>query len=507
MADRWQTLTVESAGGILEKVSVLSQAKNAPGSLLQGQNFEKARGKGYRRINGHQKYSSTALSGTGKVLGVFSFNGSVIGCRGANIEIGSGTTWTSISTTRVGADRYRGHRYYWVRPSIVLVDSVGYPIKYDSTGTATELTSGPLGATSVWSFKRHMFFTTGQKVVISAPNDETNFNGVDGAAEINCGHEVYALRPFRDAMYIFGPTKIFKITGSSTTDWALETISQNLGCIAPDSIQEIGGDIIFLSQDGIRTIAGTTNIGDVDLSNKSITIEDRVNEVIQTSSYSDISSVVIPDKSQYRLFWSNSAEAAADAKGLLGSQSLSGVQINEISVDWEWFDLKGFQVACADWEYTNTSRIVVHGSYDGYVHQQEIGVSFAGTAITSILQFAWWMMDDPEIRKVLQKLSIYIRREGNPTITLGTKLDFEATNIPQPSNITLTSSLDTVSVYGVGVYGTADYESGTLRDETAEAPVVGSCFFVSFTLTTSGLTDSPYTVDGLSLEFGIGGRA
>lgn len=504
--DRWKTLTVESMGGILEEVSVLTQAKVAPGSLLQGQNFEKARGKGYRRINGHQKYSTTALSGSGKVLGVFSFNGSVIGCRGANIEIGSGTTWTSISSTRVGADKYRGHRYYWVRPSIILVDSVGYPLKYDSLGTATELTSGPLAATSVWSFKRHMFFTTGQKVVISAPNDETNFNGVDGAVEINCGHEVYALRPFRDAIYVFGPTKIFKITGSSSTDFALETISQNLGCIAPDSIQEVGGDIIFLSQDGIRTVAGTSNIGDVDLSNKSLTIRGRVSSLIDASSYSDISSVVIPDKSQYRLFWSSSSQAAADARGLLGSQTSSPVSINEISVDWEWFDTKGMQVACSDWEYTNTARVVIHGDYSGYVQQQEIGVTFDGTAISSVLQYAWWMMEDPEIRKVLQKLSIYIRREGNPTITLGTKLDFEATNIPQPGNITLTSNLGAVSVYGVGVYGTADYESGTFSDETAESPLVGSCYFVSFTLTTSGATDSPYTIDGLTLEYGEGGR-
>lgn len=504
--DRWNTLVVESQGGILEAVSVLTQAKVAPGSLLQGQNFEKARGKGYRRINGHQKYSTTALSGSGKVLGVFSFNGQVIGCRGANIEIGSGGAWTSISSTRTGASKYRGHRYYWVRPTIVLVDSANYPITYDSLGTATTLSAGPLGATSVWSFKRHMFFTLGQEVIFSAPGDEADYNGASGAGSINCGHEVYALRPFRDSLFVFGPTKIFKITGNDSTDFVLETVSQNLGCIAPDSIQEVGGDLIFLSQDGLRTIAGTSNIGDVDLSNKSQPIKSRVSDVISASSYSDISSVMIPDKSQYRLFYSSDGATTSEAKGILGCQTAAAVQINEISTDWEWFDLKGIQCSCADWEYNNTSRVVLHGSYDGYVHQQEVGATFDGTAITSILQYAWWMAEDPEIRKVLQKLSVYIRREGNPTITLGTKLDFEATNIPQPANITLSDYLETVSVYGQAVYGTGIYSSGVLSDQTAEVAVNGSCFFVSFTLTSSGTTDAPYTVDGLSLEFGLGGR-
>ena len=45
----------------------------------------------------------------------------------------------------------------------------------------------------------------------------------------------------------------------------VQTVTDNLGCLATDSVIEIGGDLLFLSQDGLRPISGTDKIGDVNL--------------------------------------------------------------------------------------------------------------------------------------------------------------------------------------------------------------------------------------------------
>ena len=46
----------------------------------------------------------------------------------------------------------------------------------------------------------------------------------------------------------------------------LALLTKNIGCVSGNSIQEIGGDLIFLAPDGLRTVAGTARIDDVELS-------------------------------------------------------------------------------------------------------------------------------------------------------------------------------------------------------------------------------------------------
>ena len=65
-------------------------------------------------------------------------------------------------------------------------------------------------------------------------------------------------------LIIFCTNSIYKlqnINNSSTI--TVVPITKNVGCMDGASIQEIAGDLVFLSPDGLRTIAGTTRIGDV----------------------------------------------------------------------------------------------------------------------------------------------------------------------------------------------------------------------------------------------------
>jgi hypothetical protein len=507
LASNLRTFQVEPAGGLIENLPPLIQGTTLPGSLLVGQNCEPALGKGYARINGHTKYSTTALTGSGSVLGAFPFANGVIGCRGTNIEFGTGGTWTSLSTTRTAAKKYRAHRYNWTSEKIILVDSSGYPARYDGT-TLDELDSvtDTFGATSVTTFKRHMVFTNNQMLVISAPGDETDYSGTNGAAIINIGREIYALKEWRGSLYLFGPNHICKLTGNNSTDWAVEPVTEKLGCIAPDSIQEIGGDILYLAADGLRSIAGTQRIGDVGMDLLTEAIDSSITDVIKNRNSKVISSLVIPSKNQYRLFYSASGETAANSKGILGGFRLDPTfdhqgQAQAIN-SWEWFTLKGMNVACCDWFINDGAEVIIHGDHSGIVHKQEVGFGFDGANVAATLQFPYWSYDDPEIRKTLHKIRMVMFTEGNTSVTLLNDLEFGDTTTLNPTDIDVSASMATGSVYGTAVYGTGTYSTDVL--ENLNFNLIGSAKNHALTLSSDDIL-APWILKTMFVQYATRG--
>ena len=73
----------------------------------------------------------------------------------------------------------------------------------------------------------------------------------------------------------------------------LSEVANNTGCIATDSVIEIGGDILFLAADGIRPIQGTARIGDVELQTVSKPIQQILREVPNNFDLSLLNAVVI----------------------------------------------------------------------------------------------------------------------------------------------------------------------------------------------------------------------
>lgn len=510
MPSQWETFKVEAQGGLLEASSLLTQGEVAPGSLIQGQNYEASTGRGYRRIKGHEKYSSTALSGSGPVLGVFVLGNSVIGCRDNNIEIGTGGAWTSITTGRTGAGKYRGVHFNWVQESLGIVDSVNYPAVYLLDGTYTELTNAPQGAVDIAEFKGHMFVCKDSLVYYSAPLDYTNWS-TGGAGSINLGSaSIVGLQVFRDDLFIFGENSIYKLTGSSDSDFSIQPVTLRLGCIAADTIQEVAGNLYYLSQDGVRTIAATERIGDVEIGNKTRQVEGRVLDIVDKAySNYDISSVVIPSKSQYRIFTGLVSELTSAATGLLGIVNRSAVlRTVDFESEWEWFDIVGINPSCANWGHTDTEELILHGDYSGYVHKQESSNAFDGSNISTILQFPYWSYGMPEIRKQVFRLNLFIRANGTTALALDNMLDYGDSDRIQPDQVDLTtlitSSLN-LSLYGVAQYGVDRYNASSPVDGVPETALIGSCFNHSLKLTETS-SNPPHTVDGFATEFRRRGR-
>lgn len=374
------------------------------------------------------------------------------------------------------------------------VDGYNYPFSFDGT-TFTELNSiaDLEGAEFVAFHKNQLFFAVGSNLIFTAPYSDSDFTTVNGSGIISIGAKITGLIVFRDILVIFTERTINQLIGNTISDFTLQPITRNVGCVSPDTIQEIGGDVIFLGSDGLRLLGLTDRTGDFNLGLVSKPIQTEMTDLI--SSCSSFSSIVVKQKSQYRIFGFNESVTAASSKGILGTQ----MAIDNTS-NIAWAELSGIRAYVADSYYDNKVETILFANTDGYTYQMESGNSFDGAAIPASFATPYVFMDDPRIRKTMYKLFLYTDPQGSISVDANLKFDFDTMGSVQPAAIGLSNTTSSVGFYGTSVakYGTTTY--GTRLKKLFETQLIGSGFFVSLQFTTES-TNPPFSLDAATLEY------
>ena len=180
-------------------------------------------------------------------------------------------SWTEKDTGRTSAGKYNFERFNFDgNDKLIVVDGANDPTVFNSSIAATDVTESTVeGAKFVTAFREHMFYAgmsgTPQTLVFSQPFDEDAFSSGSGAGSVKVDDTIVGLKVFRENLFIFCANRIFKLTGSSLSDFAVAPVTRDIGCVNGDTIQEFAGDLIFLGPDGLRTVAGTARIGDVEI--------------------------------------------------------------------------------------------------------------------------------------------------------------------------------------------------------------------------------------------------
>jgi hypothetical protein len=293
------------------------------------------------------------------------------------------------------------------------------------------------------------------------------------------------LFPFRDSLFIFCEERIFKLFGNTIADFQLQPVTREIGCLNGRTIQEFGGDIIFLGPDGLRTVAGTANIGDVELGTISRQIQERFAGV---SDVDEFASVVIPDKTQYRLFFSNSNTVRSKTTGVICVRKDNS---------FEFADILGIRPSSTDFITVSGESIIVHGEFDGFVYRQEQGNDFDGNNVTGKYRSPDLTMGDAGIRKSFQRVIINYAPEAAVNADLCVRYDYEAPNVARPAAYPYDKTTS-VDIYGSSLYGTATY--GGQSNPLVRQPIEGSGFAVALRVNDRG-TSAPYSLKGFQLEF------
>ena len=431
---------------------------------------------------------STTISATGSAsssstsLSVTSAAGIAEGMYIGGTNIGSGAKVSSVSGTTITM-------------SVATTGTIS-----SASVTFAGLGTAPTNPSMIAAFKNHMFYAgmsaEPNTIIFSAIGDENDFTSGNGAGSLNVDSTIVAIKSFRESLMIFCEDRIYKLTGNALADFAIEPVSRNVGCSDAFSVQEIGGDILFLAPDGLRTVAGTARIGDVELGTVSKQIQDRINDI----GFDNVSSVVIRGKSQYRLFYPTTGGLETSAKGLIGVLKSNP----QGQLGWEYSDIRGLKPSCCVSGFVSGVETIIHGGYDGYVYKQESGNTFAGTAMTALYRSPDLTMGDAGIRKTMQRINVNYDPEGAVNVSLFVKYDFEDAGTPQPAAYTLTTA-DTAAVYGNSgsLYGSAVY--GAEGMPIVRQSVEGSGFTVVIRLTDTS-SNPPITLKGFELEFTPGAR-
>jgi len=501
--------TASCGGGLVLNKDIFTMH---PGEALQLQNFEPSIEGGYRKLNGTTKYNSTIVpqvsASTERIQLCAIFNDIIVTARGGTVRTGTTSgDWTSRATSKGTTYTYDFDKYNFNGTDKIIIatgESAAFTLDTSYSEDIINATGGGTAPTNpkfVKSFANHMFYggmsNATSTLQFSGPYTEDDFD--TGGGSIIMGDVITGMKVFRDELFVFCESSIYKISGTSSSNFAKAEVAKGIGTLAHHSIQELGGDLIFLAADGLRTIAGTARIGDVELGTVSKQVQDRINDI----GYDNVTALVIGNKSQYRLFYPTTAGAEDTAKGLI---AVIKSNPNTQAMGFEYADLKGLKVSCCDSDLISNTETTVSGGYDGYIYKQDDGNVFTRASTTGTIEATFrspdMTMGDPGIRKNMQRINVNWKPEGTVSASMFVRYNYDDSDTPQPSAFSLETS-GTGAIFGTGKYGTAVYGLGDLPI-TREA-VEGSGFAVALKVTDTS-QNNPFTLKGFELEFTPGGR-
>ena len=387
----------------------------------------------------------------------------------------TGTTWTFMAKSASTNGGKARHTEFNLDgdDKVIFVDGTSYPAIYNTSGnTTTFLTSSNSsdisGAEHVAMFKKHAWYAKGNNLYFSAPSNVSNFGTGSGA--INVGQNVTGLTVFRDQLIVFTTDTIQKITGNTILDWSLSPITNKTGCINGDTIQEVGGDVIYLAPDGIRLLSATDRIGDFALDVASDSIHKDADSFLGTSN--EFSSMIIRSKSQYRIFAYVSSERNSVAKGLIATKFIA-----QGSEGINWASTKGIKAYLADSRYAGDQETSMFVNDDGYVYKMETGSNFDGTNIEAIYESPFMPIEDPQLRKTFYKMTLYVTPTGATAVDLNMRYDFNSDNVIQPPTQSIAST--GTSIFSYGASDAIYYAKNITYAVTVSNPGSGNKYYIS----------------------------
>ena len=556
--DRSENYKVICQGGLNSNENHLKLSDESDGSATQLINFEPSLYGGYRRMNGFTEFDSNfpnvgdhttnANTATGKVLGLvyyknegidnpyliaarkdngantysFWYHTPLIGWRKFNHSSYTALTWNTTNGSYT-VDQVRSVQFDLGNgPMICFVDGINpatifdgtswYQLKVNQGGSPAAGTAASPGGDQIVDapsvveiFENHLFLAgdrTAQSVIChSAGKDIFNFNDSAGGGQVFGGFKVVNIKPFRDNLFVFGENAIRKISVQNS-NFTAENVTSNVGCVARDSVVEIGGDLMFLAPDGFRPVSGTSRIGDIELETISKPIQGLIIDAIQNEDLSTLTAVVVRSKSQVRFFYGDSTRSVGGSVGLVGGLVQAGT-----SISWEFGQIQGIRASCCTSEYVNLEEFVLHGDHNGKVYRQDVGNTFDGSNILAIYSTPYLELTDTVDRKTIRGVDTFIKAEGPLEMGILVNYDWGDIGAAIPTSYSGLEGGGTPTNYNdAGLnYGASNRVYGSTSSPVISTPIEGSCKALRLTYVSTG-NHNPFTVQGIVIKFSNSGR-
>ena len=292
--------------------------------------------------------------------------------------------------------------------------------------------------------------------------------------------EVRALAAHNNTLVIFGKHSILVYGGAtSPASMALVDTVSGVGCICRNSIQNIGTDILFMSNSGLRSLGRTIQEKSLPISDLSLNVKTEIIEVIQNRSL-PTASAYSPEQSFYLIcFPDQSTIYCFDLKGKLENGSYRVTR-------WTSVPHRSFMRHTDGTLYIGTTDGV--GTYSGYLDN------------TSVYQFRYFSpaltFGDSSKTKFLKKIRPTLIGANEETIFVKWAYDFK-TNY---KNYEINVGNQVPAYYGVSEYTVGTFTGGTLTTKpTVNASGSGSVVTIGLEANIDGAQLSIQEINVLAL--------
>jgi hypothetical protein len=259
--------------------------------------------------------------------------------------------------------------------------------------------------------------------------------------------KVVAIAAHNGLLVVFGEHNIITYSGAeSPATMAIQDTIPNVGCVGRKTVQNIGTDLLFLSDDGLRSLGRSIQEKSLPMSDLSRNVKQEIIAYIATTT-EPITSVYSPENYFYLLSFSDvNLSFCFDLRGVLENNSYRVTR-------WPSLNFKCYHRDRNGDLYIGT--IAGIGKYFGYFDNNE---TYRFRYTSPGLTFG-----DPSKIKMLKKVRPTIIGGNNANIILKWAYDFKtATN----SRVFTVSDL-IPGFYGESEYNVAQYSEGELVNRKA----------------------------------------
>lgn len=307
---------------------------------------------------------------------------------------------------------------------------------------------------------------------------------IDISSVVGNNDKIVGLASHNGFLVIFCQNNIVLYSNAQTpTSITLSDVINGVGCIARDSIQNTGTDLIFLSSSGVRSLARTIQEKSTPMRELSINVRDQLSNEIQNEVLSNIKSVYFERDAFYLLSLpSTNVIYCFDTRVILDN---GGSRVTH----WVSPNIKSF--------YATSDRNLLLGvkngiaNYFGYLD----GVNtYSMTYYSPNSDFGV-----PSTLKLLKKAKLTIICNEVQNFVLKYAFDYTTNYVPRTFE---NSNAVTSSEYNTSEYGLGEY-SGGLNILTVSLNIGGSGKVVKFGIETT-INSSPVSIQKADLNFKLG---
>jgi len=455
---------------------------------------------------GYVNQTTSAISGTPAILSLHEYvksNGTTSLIAGTVADIfestDNGASWASVEGSLAVSG---GHWQFVNYNDKVIGAQAGHPLSVKTSGNFAAIVAAsgvvPVQPTAVLAAFGRIWTVSadGKTLKWCALLDETKWSTGDGGGSQDLNYlwtkgtdTGVALAAFGSTLVVFGRRHIFLLTDGSGSDRGLDPTTmyvgdtiEGIGCAARDSVQPLGeGDIIFLSQNGIRSMSRTIQEKQTPLNDLTANSRDFVNAILLSGAASGVKmkSVSSPENGFYLISSPDSSRTfCVDTRAVLPDGT------------FRIFDWSGFIPSAiarrvnGDVLFGWAGKV---GKYSGYLDD----------AATYRFAFRSGFLDlGPEanvLRKELKAIYLTAFSPAAQTATVKWYWDWRSDFF----NYLLTYDVDATSEFGIGDYDTAEF-GGVVAQRIDRIPGWGSGQYVSIGVEMD-INGAPYALNSITL--------